>query len=599
MMQRAGTLQLCDGKEAVGRLGRYDLLTVLARGGMGDVHLAVLRGPVGFNKLLVVKELPPETLEDDANLAMFLDEARLAARLNHPNIVQTLEVGVDGRRRFIAMEHIDGQPLSRLLHRARERGIPLPLPMLFHIVVDLLTALAYAHTFTDFDGTALGIVHCDVSPQNVLVTYEGHVKLIDFGIARMGVASQQTRAGVLKGKLKYMSPEQALCGAVDGRADVFAAGAMLWEGIVGTGPWHGSADLPILRALVAGNVPRLADARPDLDPDLVAIVDHAMSPDPSSRFPTALAMRDALEHYVTGHGLSLGRELPPFISVLFREDRRALRSLIDAQLRGLADQSPVEVLSGSGKRSIATPPNEDDPARLALLGGRAAADDPLDAAPASHVRRTARGSGYWVAGGLSACAALSIGAFHLSRPALVRMFGQSTAQSASPAPSSALPPPPSPPPAPVDARRTVHVFVRATPAWAQISVDDLPVVSPYVAEREPDSAPHRLQAEAPGYVGQTLAATFDRDITISVALERAPSAKAPRAMASTLASSPPIDSASEAKKPPPRGGGAVGGPTVKSKHDVIDTAATRHVGPHGPGAADRPLPIDRQNPYLE
>jgi eukaryotic-like serine/threonine-protein kinase len=197
------------------QLGKYRLVAALGRGGMADVFLAMLEGPSGFNKLLVIKELRQGVLEDGTAVQMFMDEAHLAARLNHPNIVQTLEVGSDGSRCFLIMEYLDGQPLPRVIRRARERGAQIPLQTHVRILVEVLTALDYAHSFTDFDGRPLSIVHRDVSPQNIILTYEGGVKLIDFGIAKTALASGETREGIVKGKVKYMPPEQAMGHAVE------------------------------------------------------------------------------------------------------------------------------------------------------------------------------------------------------------------------------------------------------------------------------------------------------------------------------------------------------------------------------------------------
>jgi eukaryotic-like serine/threonine-protein kinase len=165
-------------------LGKYQLIAELARGGMAIVYLALVQGPGGFNKLVVVKELKPELIEEPAFLAMFLDEARLAAKLSHANIVQTNEVGNDGKRYFMAMDYLDGRGLDRVRRRARASGQDLSLPIHLRILCDMLAGLHYAHTLTDFDGTPLSIVHRDVSPQNVFVMFDGQVKLLDFGIAK-------------------------------------------------------------------------------------------------------------------------------------------------------------------------------------------------------------------------------------------------------------------------------------------------------------------------------------------------------------------------------------------------------------------------------
>src|ERR1700733_8772918 len=176
--------ELAAQEHSSDRLGRYRLLAILGRGGMGDVYLAVAEGIEGFNKLLVVKELRRQEDDDELHLAMFMDEARLAARLNHPHIVQTLEVDSDGPRRFMVMEYLEGQQLHKLVLRERKSQRSLPTDLYLAIIVHVLDALAYVHELADLDGSPLGIVHRDVTPQNVIVTYEGHVKLIDFGIAK-------------------------------------------------------------------------------------------------------------------------------------------------------------------------------------------------------------------------------------------------------------------------------------------------------------------------------------------------------------------------------------------------------------------------------
>jgi serine/threonine-protein kinase len=343
---------------------------------MADVYLAMLEGPSGFSKLLVVKELRDESHEDDIGVQMFLDEARVAARLNHPNIVQTLEVGSDEGRCFLAMEYLDGQSLRRVIHRASAANTPLPLQTHLRILVDVLSALDYAHSLREFDGTPLGIVHRDVSPQNVILTYEGHVKLIDFGIAKTVLASAETREGIVKGKVKYMPPEQATGQPVDARTDVFAVGVLLWEALAGRGPWHGESDVAIFRSLMSGVVPRLSHVRPGLHPDLVAIVDRAVSADPRERYPTAAAMRDELEsRIVASHGPPATlRDLPTLLCTLFERERRELRIQIDAWIR-----RPESRASGASTHQSYPCPDRND-------RGDADADDFEARDPAEGVR---------------------------------------------------------------------------------------------------------------------------------------------------------------------------------------------------------------------
>ena len=210
---------------------------------MAVVHLAVMHAQAGFNKLLVIKQIHERFTVDPEVLGMFLDEARLAARLSHPNVVQTNEVGQDGERHFLTMEYLDGQPLNRVLWRMKDRG-GLPLGLHLRVLADVLAGLHYAHELVDYDGSPLGVVHRDVTPHNVFVTYDGAVKVVDFGIAKARDALTHTKVGIIKGKIAYMAPEQARGETVDRRADVFAVGVMLWEAVTGTRPWKGDPGCP-------------------------------------------------------------------------------------------------------------------------------------------------------------------------------------------------------------------------------------------------------------------------------------------------------------------------------------------------------------------
>jgi serine/threonine-protein kinase len=216
-----------SAKTEAGR--RFRVIAELGEGGMARVHLALARGPSGVNKLVVLKTLRSHLANDPACLEMFIHEGRLAARLNHPNVVQTYEVNEDGGRQVMVMEYLEGQPLSHVYARGRKSG-QLPLEMYVRVLCDALAGLHYAHELADFDGKPLNLVHRDVSPQNIFVTFDGQVKILDFGIAKAAVnAPNQTETGVLKGKVRYMAPEQIAGEALDRRADIFAVGAILWE----------------------------------------------------------------------------------------------------------------------------------------------------------------------------------------------------------------------------------------------------------------------------------------------------------------------------------------------------------------------------------
>ncbi len=520
-MRNAGTLPDTTPLAATD-LGRYRLITELARGGMGVVHLAVVRGVAGFTKLLVVKELRPEFLEDEAFVSMFFEEARLAARLNHPNIVQTIEVGSEGQRRFLAMEYLEGQSFQRILRRARRLGEPVSLGAQLRVLVEVLSALEYAHSLTGLDGSALGLVHRDVNPHNVLVTYEGHIKLIDFGIAKAGDAEIETQGGVLKGKTTYMAPEQAACEPVDRRADVFAVGLMLWEAVVGRRPWEGHGDVAILRSLFSGIVPQLEDACSAADPELSAIVRRATSANVQERYPTALAMRDDLEQYMAAHeSAPTGtRDLGTLVSRLFADDRQNLQAQIDAQLRLLADldPEPVSGVAPSVMPSVPSPSVETPHGqRLSALLESPEADEPLPSVAPSAMWTPAPPAqpptGRFMAGAVAALAVVAV--VVLVGKGLERRRDLSASRGA-PAmvPETGL--------SGRGARLTSRVTIHASPPSSQLYVDDMAVANPYVADRVADSTPHSVRAEAPGYV--TKMAAFDlsgADVALDVALDRA------------------------------------------------------------------------------
>jgi eukaryotic-like serine/threonine-protein kinase len=311
-------------------LGKYQLVGKLARGGQAEVFLAVLQGAHDVNKLVVVKRMRTgrdanENFSDVDNVAMFLDEARLAARLHHPNVIHTYEVGEqkDGTP-FIVMEYLDGVPLSKLVRHKEGRTRISPL---FWAVFgsEVLSGLAYAHDLTDYDGSPLGIVHRDVSPQNVIVTYDGDVKLVDFGIAKAALNVSVTATGVFKGKVRYMAPEQ-LRGGCDQRADLFSLGVVLWEALAGRRLFEGD-DVQVIRALIQDPIPSILDERPDIDAELAAIIDKSLAKETDARWQTAQEMREALDTY-------LGQRRPKKLEVatLVRDLFKELREEVQRQL---------------------------------------------------------------------------------------------------------------------------------------------------------------------------------------------------------------------------------------------------------------------------
>jgi serine/threonine protein kinase len=328
-----------DMSTGTGVLSKYRLIAELGHGGMAEVYLALSSGPAGFNKLVVLKQIREQLAEDPEFLNMFLDEARLAARLNHPNVVQTNEVGHEAGRYFIAMEYLEGQPLNRIISRLGKAG-KLSLAMHVRVIIDALVGLHYAHGLCDFDGTPLHVVHRDATPHNVFVTYSGQVKVVDFGIAKAFGSTTETRTGVLKGKVAYMAPEQAMGERVDCRADVFSVGMMLWEALAGTRLFRGVNDVVVLQRIAAGDIPSPRTVRPDIPENLEAICMKALSHDKEDRHASARDLQHALEKALEELGeRPLLRDLGEALSQYFEADRATIKGLVEAQIQSMRTPS--------------------------------------------------------------------------------------------------------------------------------------------------------------------------------------------------------------------------------------------------------------------
>lgn len=265
-------------------MGKYELLEPIGLGGVGEIHLARAVGVEGFEKFLVVKRLLPDLSEEKDYVSQFIDEARLAAGFSHANIVSVFDFGrTDEGDYFIAMEYVEGKNLRRIATLLAERKRAFPIPVALHITAEVCRGLDYAHNRRDPSGKPMSIVHRDVSPQNVIVSYEGDVKLLDFGIATSTTRAFRTSAGVIKGKLRYMAPEQVLGAKLDGRADLFGAGVILWELLFGTRPMPDATDTELVEWVPGARFERPAAAR-RIPGDLESILTRALSPDPASRF---------------------------------------------------------------------------------------------------------------------------------------------------------------------------------------------------------------------------------------------------------------------------------------------------------------------------
>lgn len=302
------------------QLGRYLLLHKLATGGMAELFLAKTSGIEGFEKIVVLKRILPHLRDNATFISMFLDEARVAANLEHPNIVNVYDIGKVEDDYFFTMAYLHGEDLTAVLHRCAERRRGLPMELALHIVLGVCAGLHYAHEQVGLDGHPLDIVHRDVSTTNVMLTYDGGIKLLDFGIAKATTQSQMTKVGVRKGKASYMSPEQCRAEPLDRRSDVFAIGILLWELTTMRGLYRGNDELVVMNMIVNNEAPLPSSVLPGYPPELEAIVVKALARDRQQRYPTARALAEDLEAFVREYGLGTsGRAITALMKDLFGE----------------------------------------------------------------------------------------------------------------------------------------------------------------------------------------------------------------------------------------------------------------------------------------
>ncbi len=285
------------------QVGRYGLIRKLATGGMAEVFLAKASWPMGFQKTLVLKRILPHLAGDPRFVEMFLSEARLASQLSHPHLVQIFEFGEDRGQYFLAMEYVDGPSLHVLIHRARARGIALPPAACAWLVASACEALAFAHDFADPEtGEPLGLVHRDISPDNILLSRSGNVKVVDFGVAKAAGQHHRTKTGIIKGKLPYMAPEQVRAQPLDRRVDVYALGAVLYELLTGFKPFDAPTEAALMRAILFDPLLPAVKRRPELPKALQEILEVALAKDPERRYPDCSRFQAALERFIHSQG---------------------------------------------------------------------------------------------------------------------------------------------------------------------------------------------------------------------------------------------------------------------------------------------------------
>jgi serine/threonine protein kinase len=305
------------------RFGPYELLDRVAIGGMAEVFKAKRTGVEGFEKTVALKRILPHLSENKEFLDMFVDEAKMVAGLAHPNIVQIFDLGRIEKSYYIAMEYLHGRDLRTIMRRAREKGLRMPLDLSLRVVSQVCAALEYAHRKKDARGRPMEIVHRDVSPQNILISFEGDVKLVDFGIAKAATKASNTDRGALRGKLLYMSPEQAWGRPIDRRSDVFSLGIVLYEMVTGTKPFLGAGtELTILELVRQCVIASAREINPRVPEALDRVIMEALARDPDERYQDAGQMQRGLERFLRERPPVTARDLARFLELLFDRHER-------------------------------------------------------------------------------------------------------------------------------------------------------------------------------------------------------------------------------------------------------------------------------------
>ncbi|MHB8878013.1 MAG: serine/threonine protein kinase, partial [Myxococcaceae bacterium] len=368
------------------RVGKYEILTRLSMGGMAELFLAYTSGPGGFRKFVAVKQILPDVKKDDQFVKMFLDEARITAAFSHGNIGQVFDLGEEDGELYLAMEFISGQNLEQVTKRAFKRQHPIPVGYACRVVRDACQGLHYAHAFTDPSGRPAPVIHRDVSPKNVMITYTGDVKMIDFGIAKAKNRLGRTQVGIVKGTSGYMSPEQVQNFELDGRSDLFSAGVMLHELITGHRLFSAPSDAAMMIAIVEGDIPTPRSVNPRIPEALSDVVMKALARKREHRFATGKEMARAIDQAAASLIFDEDR-LAEEMRALFEDKMQTTRSLLElatnddagslSEVAGALRDEAVDAAAKSATprgrpSSTATPVPRDVPASATPGRGRAA-----------------------------------------------------------------------------------------------------------------------------------------------------------------------------------------------------------------------------------
>ncbi|HHO49759.1 MAG TPA: hypothetical protein ENK18_02545 [Deltaproteobacteria bacterium] len=358
-------------------IGRYQLVERLAVGGMAEVHLACQRGDHSLDRLVVIKRILPHLAASPTFIEAFQREANLAARVNHPNVVKIFELGESGGLPFIVMEYVPGSTMKALIRASRQQHTPPSIDLMLHLLTQACAGAHAAHELTDAAGRPCGLVHRDISPHNLMVDDDAHVKLLDFGIAKPRSGTEQTRAGMLKGKIPYMSPEQLRQGPLDRRADVFSLGVVGYELLTGTRPFEGESEIATMQAILEGGFTPLCSRRPDVPRAVASAIEVALQGDPDDRWSTADVLRRELRLRSQEAGIFLDPDraalkLQDLLGRAHAERRRAVEEALERTLApgaASAPPPPIRALPSAEATSSSLPSLLTENRQVVAAGG--------------------------------------------------------------------------------------------------------------------------------------------------------------------------------------------------------------------------------------
>ena len=513
----------------VERAGKYEILGHIAKGGMAELQLARAVGIEGFEKLVVIKRILPHLSTNRDFVEMFLDEARIAATLHHSNIVQVYDIGsIDGDY-FFSMEFLHGEDVRHIMRAAQARERAIPIEHAISIGLGVCAALHYAHSAVGLDGSPSGIVHRDVSPQNAIVTYDGGVKLVDFGIAKAAHRLTETRAGTLKGKVQYMSPEQCLQEPLDARSDVFAAAILLWELTTGQQLFGGTSEFAILKAIVESDATPPSQKVPGYPAQLERIVMKGLRRNRLERYQSAQELQADLEDFAREQRLAVSPiGLARFMRDLFGERINALSAAKQVGGHALVEHVihtidlRTDELRESQLRSPASAPARDH-TRRARLAAAANAQGRTGPRTRSLLPHGATSRAWAIGAAVTTLFAVAMALVAVKRAPFARRKLSAPTERAKPGLAPvAVPPTTSSPPtaAPAPAQpKPIAVAVRRSPTNARLTLDGAKVDGDWVTFAD-DGMPHTLRVTAPGYVAQTRALDARSDGTMLLFLKR-------------------------------------------------------------------------------